>query len=126
LEEINGEMYKRTENGIVFGVIRCVRRIIWEGVAVKKRRWFIGGILEMSTALVPAVGFRLIKGSSRPHWRKRWRVLLIPVDLYGASLVAYRLSRMFTTGHFWSVELISAIALVWHHWSMHIVRGRWV
>lgn len=31
------------------------------GVAVKKRRWFIGGILGMLTALVLAVGFGLIE-----------------------------------------------------------------
>jgi vancomycin resistance protein VanJ len=71
-----------------------------------------------------------VKGSSRAGWRKRWRFLLLPVDVYAALLVAYLLLRVFTTGHFWPVELISVVAhwllllailllpvaLAWRHW----------
>ena len=57
-------------------------------------------------------GEHRVKSSSRPHWRKRCRVLLLPVDLYGALLVAYLLLRVLTTGHFWPVELVSVIS----HW----------
>jgi vancomycin resistance protein VanJ len=47
-------------------------------------------------------------------WKRKWQYLLFPIDLYAASLVAYLLLRVFTTGRLWPVELISIVA----HWLL--------
>jgi vancomycin resistance protein VanJ len=46
--------------------------------------------------------------------KKFWRLLLFLIELYAASMVAYLILRVLTTGHFWPVELVSVIA----HWLL--------
>ena len=61
----------------------------------------------------------------------KWQPLLLPVDFYGAFMVAYLFLRLISGDHFWVVELFSTVS----HWFLLLsfvflplafVRRRWV